>query len=798
MELPIQEWRAHVHQKWESLTSSAFRENFSASSDLSQKFQACAAQLQPEDEKILQKLSQDKLVRKDPEAAAFYKQEGNKRFQGKKYASAAVLYSKALSHATTGSEEIAVCFANRSAALFHLGQYQVCLEDIERALDSGYPEQLVYKVLLRRAECLLQLQRPQEAAQVLRELEEKLASQHSLSSNKCQAVLVHIGNLKALETKHQSSRVTKHNPGYPIQDLVLCSQNPRICTASSAISLCLSSAKGRHLVAAEDISPGEMLVKEEAFVSVVVPEERPLPAYNVERDWDTEVGNEERHCHLCLVQAIAPVPCQGCSYAIYCSYKCKDKAWQDYHWAECVLGSVLLTLGVFANLALRATLVAGFTQVSSLVQEYHRDPKETERRNLVEIWETLHSSEDHPGKTEGHIPGCDSDGVYRSSYRAIFSLQPHSEHQTPEHHFLCGFTAAAICRKLQEAGLEAAVQGQKVPAEQCNAATTDEWSAELSDLGVAMLRHMLQLQCNTQGVYIIRATGIGCHVVESREQVRVASALFPVLSLMNHSCDPNISVSFQGRTAVVRAVKPIKETQEVSHCYGPHFSRMRVEERLQLLRSQYFFDCQCRACLEQQESEVKCSLPFCCVHCRAPLQGKDVLHCTCAACRFTTDRSHLMFRLQDIRLRVSRAQELLTAGNTEQAILQLEDCRGEGRSFLSPEHTVLAHIEDCLAQAHAACANWSAAAKHLQCSIQSVEALHGSSSVELGHELFKLAQIFFNGCFLTDAVRTIVRAEHILVLHYGPQHEMVQELQEMKACLAELPGVKAVLKGDVS
>nr|XP_033778333.1 SET and MYND domain-containing protein 4 isoform X2 [Geotrypetes seraphini] len=793
MELPVQEWRAHAHQKWESLTSSAFREMFSASSDVSQNFQACLIQLQHEDEKILQELSHDNLVRKDPEASAFYKQEGNKRFQGKKYACAAVLYSKALSHATKGSEQIAVCFANRSAALFHLGQYQVCLEDIERALDSGYPELLVYKVLLRRAECLLQLQKPQEAATIFRELEEKLVSQNSLPANKRQAVLTHIGNLKALVPKRQSGVIT-HNPGDPRQDLVLCSQNPRISNASSAISLCLSTAKGRHLIAAEDISPGETLVKEEAFVSVLIPEKRPLPAYSVERNWDTEVGNEEQHCHLCLVQVIAPVPCQGCSYAVYCSYKCRDKAHQDYHWAECVLGSVLLTLGVFANLALRATLVAGFTQVSRLVQEYCRDLKETKRRNLLE---TRHSIEEHPGKTEGHIPGCDADGVYRNSYRAIFSLHPHLEHQTPEHYFLCGFTAAAICRKLQEAGLEAAVLGQKGPAERCNAATTDDWSAELSNLGAALLRHMLQLQCNTQGVYTIRATGIGCHVVESRQQVRVASALFPVLSLMNHSCDPNTTVSFQGRTAVVRAVKPITEAQEVSHCYGPHCSRKKVEERQQLLRSQYFFDCQCHACLEEQELEVRCSPPFCCVHCRTPLQGKDVLHCATVACTFTADRGQLIFRLRDLQLQVSKARELLAAGNTEQAIRQLEDCQCEGRSFLSPEHTVLAQIEDCLAQAHAACANWSAAAKHLQWSIQNVEALHGSSSVELGHELFKLAQIFFNGCFLTDAVRTIVRAEHILALHYGPHHDMVQELQEMKACLAGLPGMKGVLKGAI-
>lgn len=40
---------------------------------------------------------------------------------------------------------------------------------------------------------------------------------------------------------------------------------------------------------------------------------------------------------------------------------------------------------------------------------------------------------------------------------------------------------------------------------------------------------------------------------------------------------------------------------------------------------------------------------------------------------------------------------------------------------------------------------WQEAARHLEKSIQIVETHHGPSSVEMGHELFKLAQILFNG-----------------------------------------------------
>lgn len=40
---------------------------------------------------------------------------------------------------------------------------------------------------------------------------------------------------------------------------------------------------------------------------------------------------------------------------------------------------------------------------------------------------------------------------------------------------------------------------------------------------------------------------------------------------------------------------------------------------------------------------------------------------------------------------------------------------------------------------------WKEAAEHLRNSVQAVEDRHGSSSVEVGQELFKLAQVLFNG-----------------------------------------------------
>lgn len=44
------------------------------------------------------------------------------------------------------TEQLAVLFANRSAALYHLKKYKLALVDIEIALNKFYPKNLCYKI----------------------------------------------------------------------------------------------------------------------------------------------------------------------------------------------------------------------------------------------------------------------------------------------------------------------------------------------------------------------------------------------------------------------------------------------------------------------------------------------------------------------------------------------------------------------------------------------------------------------------------------------------------------------------
>ncbi|XP_034883452.1 SET and MYND domain-containing protein 4 isoform X1 [Mirounga leonina] len=789
MDLPVDEWKSYIFQKW-SLLPKSIQDTISTADTLRDIFLHSSSLLQPEDEMFLKSLSRGYLVGKEPNAPPFYREEGNKKFQKKDYMGATVLYSKGISHARPHSADISLCYANRSAALFYLDEYEMCLKDITRAQMHGYPESLQPKVTLRKVECLVTLGRLQEAGQTIRDLESNFAAKPSLAAAQFQILQRNLCRLKMKVQEREN--LTASFPATltkAFEDMDLREENEQIPGASSSVSLCMDPLKGRCLIATKDILPGELLVKEDAFVSVLNPGERPPLHHGLEGKWDTRVTNGDLYCHRCLRHTLATVPCDGCSYAKYCSHECMQQAWDLYHNRECPLGGLLLTLGIFCHIALRSTLLARFEDASEVIRKLcvemsNKDMCSPESENLVQT-----PSSDPGGKSEENgktvkapVPGCDLNGKYENNYNAVFHLMPHTENHSPEYKFLCAVSVSALCRQL--AAAESSKPATAPPARR----------AELRAWGVAMLKHMLQLQCNAQALTSLQRPALSGpkeNSVTNSRQVRLATGIFPVVSLLNHSCSPNTSVSFISTVATIRASEKIGKGQEILHCYGPHRSRMAVAERRQKLRSQYFFDCGCPAC--QKEKHRAAVGPrweaFCCDRCRAPLQGGDVLSCGSTSCTESVSRDHLISRLQDLQQQVGQARKLLTSGQLERAIQLLLGCRHDAESFLSAEHSMVGEMEDALAQAYAALGDWQKSATHLQKSLRVVEVQHGPSSVEMGHELFKLAQLFFNGFAIPEALNTIQRAEKVLMVHYGPCNDEIQELQKMKSCLLDSPPI---------
>ena len=83
--------------------------------------------------------------------------------------------------------------------------------------------------------------------------------------------------------------------------------------------------------------------------------------------------------------------------------------------------------------------------------------------------------------------------------------------------------------------------------------------------------------------------------VKDSVQSEIGAASFGTLSLINHSCDPNVVRHYYSSLAVVTSVRTILAGEEVTDIYSMHFSEIHRERRRAWLQQSFHFLCQCQA-----------------------------------------------------------------------------------------------------------------------------------------------------------------------------------------------------------
>ena len=63
-------------------------------------------------------------------------------------------------------------------------------------------------------------------------------------------------------------------------------------------------------------------------------------------------------------------------------------------------------------------------------------------------------------------------------------------------------------------------------------------------IGTVLLRHIQQLICNAHAITVMSRDSID-EPVSTLSQDKLASAIYPTASLMNHSCKPNIIARYR-------------------------------------------------------------------------------------------------------------------------------------------------------------------------------------------------------------------------------------------------------------
>ncbi|XP_065341043.1 SET and MYND domain-containing protein 4-like [Cloeon dipterum] len=455
------------------------------------------------------------------------REAGNDKFKKKRDLEALELYTKSILYAPASSKALALAFGNRSAVLKSLNKYTECILDVRRALCLEFPENSKYKLMIRLGECYKALGDFKEAIQTLAKAEKQLQlsdlnEEKRVEQRKVIASLIReCNNLRKAERGLEEKKTETELPSksYGPHSEILC--------ASKCVDIEYSHQMGRHLTAGRDIEPGDVIIVEEPYSWILLPEFL------------------TSHCGYCLKRCASLIPCPDCVNAMFCGEVCLESANGKYHHQECQIMSNLLQLDM-GKMSLLAVRILTMTSLDFLCRFLENDA------NIPGDPRTLGFNEQKQYNSLEFVP--------------IYHLIGNTECRSVSDLFKRSLMAACLMKCLK---LESPL------------------------IGGLLLRLLQNLPCNA---HEISETVLSKRENDVPMSLEIGAAAYACLSLLNHSCDPNVVRHSHGNTAVLRAIKFIAKGSEILDNYGFHFAVHPKESRQTHLRSQYLFDCACEAC----------------------------------------------------------------------------------------------------------------------------------------------------------------------------------------------------------
>lgn len=441
---------------------------------------------------------------KDNTIADQLRAQGNKHYFNGHFVNAINEYNKSLCFAQLDGDQfnLSVAYANRADALFRMDLPRECLKSIELAEAANYPEHL--------------------------------RSRLTLMASRCQ------DKIKFSVQERPKYRLKLTHP-----------PNPRIPAISNCLKLQQSDQFGRHVVATEALSVGDVVMIERPYIVCLRPPQR------------------YKRCSHCMAgdQRHALIPCPKCTNAMYCSEGCLKEAFHVYHRFECKVSENLNASDEFLALALRSLLVG--VSVFGGVRDFQRYVSDNES-TAVHAFELDYAPERRDRKLEFLVM---HQMHFMDSQMSIADRNYWMKRAAEWAHLL----------------VQAKVFDESLPED---------------------LRAFLR---NTIYRYTITSI-LNCYETSQDPSAPKSEKQFATVSqhltmaMVNHSCAPNVQRIQQAGQQVLMVVRPIAKGGQLFDNYGQFYTETGRRERQEHLFSQYGFRCGCVACLDNYPAakRLKC------------------------------------------------------------------------------------------------------------------------------------------------------------------------------------------------
>lgn len=297
-----------------------------------------------------------------------------------------------------------------------------------------------------------------------------------------------------------------------IRDLLSLSHesNPKIPFIAKCLELRTNRKFGRHIITNQDLKVGEIIAIEAPFFKVIKSDER----YE-----SCDESNKYQRCSHCLNSSLMDlIPCSECSSTMFCSDVCKKKA-QSYHKYECAIIERLMKSGIM-QMALRIF----FTSLAIF-------------DDSIEELQTFLSTElKDPSTTFFNFDNSCRRDEERNNLAAMYCLTGNAKNENLE-----------SLAKLLENNL---VLKKNV------------WQ-ENQNFIIEFLKKVISIQdSNFHGI-----CGWSLKLENNKSASMIGVGCYPFLSLINHSCYPNVSRVYNNDRIYLMVDRPIRKGEQLFDCY---------------------------------------------------------------------------------------------------------------------------------------------------------------------------------------------------------------------------------------
>ncbi|XP_052862156.1 SET and MYND domain-containing protein 4 [Anopheles cruzii] len=339
---------------------------------------------------------------------------------------------------------------------------------------------------------------------------------------------------------------TRRNQKQPHSLTLTYDANRTVPQVANCLELTQSDQFGRYVVTNRDLKAGDVVA--------------------IEKPTHTLLLDKFRHmrCDFCHHERpYTLIPCEGCTVAMYCSSECLGAALRSYHGYECPILRDLWRM---------------FTKIPVMAMRTVTTAIVSFDRNLDEM--------------RLHLDALDLDGADvnafaldwrtaspRDIYNTVHTLDTNERRRGKKDLAQRIFFALFMRDLLVERTVLGPVCEQH-----------PEHSQLLYKL---LLRHVQTTPTNMHSLYYMNYDPD----TEEFNPANYASACFPLLSMLNHSCAPNLSrVTLPDASCGVLVVRPIPKGGQLFDNYGKHHCLDDLTSRREELAKQYKFCCRCEAC----------------------------------------------------------------------------------------------------------------------------------------------------------------------------------------------------------